>query len=160
MISPLRSKALAFIGIAASLVFSSCDDKDDAAPKYSVPATYNFENVNYSGQQTRIAMLGELDAYIKTGNNGTQLDAQKMKDMYANAGSPFGKAELDNATVQLKNKTISTAQSVFEGFFEDVAEASLTAGAPAVQGISGGILTSSTEPAKKYLVDANGVEWR
>src|SRR5687768_309084 len=105
MTFPLRSKALALIGIAASMVFSSCDDKDDAAPKYSVPTTYNFENVSYSGQQNRIAMLGELDTYIKTGNNGERLDAQKMKDMYANANNKFSTAELNGSGVQLKNKT-------------------------------------------------------
>jgi hypothetical protein len=155
MIFPLRSKALAFLGFAACLVFTSCDDKDDAAPKYSVPTTYNFENVNYSGQQNRIAMLGELDTYIKTGNTGARLEAQTMKNMYANASNPFTTAGLNESGVQLKNKTNPAAQAAFEGLFDAVAQASLSLGAPAVPGVSAGLLTSGD---KSYLVDQNGVE--
>jgi hypothetical protein len=158
MLLSFRSKALAFIGIAVSLAFTSCnDDKEDAAPKYEVPASYNFQNVNYSGQQTRIAMLDELNTYIRTGNTGAVLDAQKMKNMYANASNPFASAELNSSGKQLKDKTIATAQATFEGYLEAAAAASLLAGTPALSG-KAGILTSSTDATKKYLVDANGVE--
>jgi hypothetical protein len=160
MIFPLRSKAIAFMGIAASMAFSSCnDDNENAAPKYEVPTTYNFQNVNYSGQQTRIAMLDELNTYIRTGNSGALLDAQKMKHMYANTNAPFASAELNTSGKNLKDKTLLTAQPVIEGYLDAVANASISVGAPAVPGISAGILTSSADATKKYLVDANGVEF-
>ncbi|MFD2513138.1 DUF4856 domain-containing protein [Pontibacter locisalis] len=158
-LSALKNKAYAVVGLAACIAFSSCSDDKENNPSYNVPATYNFANVDYSGQEARIAMLGEMDTYIKTGNNGAVLDAQKIKNMYANANAPFANASLNEATTkQLKNKTISTAVTEFEGFFDKVATASQSANAVASNGTAG-ISTSSTDPTKKYLLDANGVEY-
>lgn len=153
--SKLRTFTLA---VAACVVFSSCEDDKEDNPSYTVPQTYNFENVSYSGQTQRMQMLDELDAYIKTGHTGAQLDAQKMKDMYANTNNAFSDASLNAATSkELKNKTILTAQPVFEGLFEDVAAASQRNGAAASAG-SAGILTTN-DGARGYLVDANGLEY-
>ena len=151
----LRSFTLA---VAACVAFSSCvDDKEDD-PSYNVPETYNFQNVSYAGQTTRMAMLDELDAYIKTGNTGAVLNAQKMRDMYANANAPFSDASLNAATdKQLKDKTIATAQTDFEGYFDKVAAASISSGLPAVEGVPG--LLTTADGSKSYLVDANGVEY-
>ncbi|WP_439881058.1 DUF4856 domain-containing protein [Pontibacter sp. MBLB2868] len=157
-LSALKHKALALVGLAACITFSSCSEDKDDTPSYDVPATYNFANVNYSGQETRIAMLDELGNYIKTGNNGVVLNAQKMKNMYANANAPFASASLNEATSkQLKNKTIETAQATFENMFDKVAAASQSAGAPATNGTAG-ILTSA-DGTRTYLVDANGLEY-
>ncbi|WP_299761086.1 DUF4856 domain-containing protein [uncultured Pontibacter sp.] len=152
-----RHTTLALVGLAACLTFTSCSDDDDAL-SYNVPSTYSFENVNYSGQTTRLAMLSELDAYVKTGNNGARLDAQKMKDMYANTNNAFSDPALNEATSkQLKNKTILTAQAQFENYFDAVAAASQSEGAAASEGTAG-ILTSA-DGTKKYLVDENGIEY-
>jgi hypothetical protein len=151
-----NAKTLAIAALAATFTFTSCSEDKEETPSYTVPSTYNFQNVNYSGQTARLNMLSELDTYIKTGNNGALLDAQKMKDMYANANSPFSDATLNTSGKQLKDKTIATAQADFEGFFDAVANASLSAGTPALNG-KAGLLT--TADGKKYLVDANGVEF-
>ncbi|GAB3533713.1 DUF4856 domain-containing protein [Pontibacter brevis] len=148
------------LAVAACVAFSSCSDEKDA-PSYNVPQTYDFENVSYTGQTQRMQMLDELDAYIKTGHDGARLDAQKMKDMYANTNNPFSDATLNAATSkQLKNKTILTAQPVFEQLFEDVAAASNSvsniAGLPAQEGRAGRLTTAD---GRSYLVDANGVEY-
>ncbi|WP_164891210.1 DUF4856 domain-containing protein [Botryobacter ruber] len=156
MFTSLKSKTFVFAALASSLIFSSCSDDKDKDPSYTVPQTYNFANVNYSGQTARINMLSELDAYIKTANNGDVLSAQKLKDMYANTNNRFSDQSLNTSGKQLKDKTILTAQSVFENYFDKVAQASQSAGLPAVEGISGGILTTADN--KNYLVDANGVE--
>lgn len=146
------------IALAACVTFSSCSEDTEDDPSYNVPETYTFENVNYSGQTTRMAMLSELSDYIKTGNTGSELDAQKMKDMYANANTPFSDAALNEATTkQLKNKTILTAQHVFEAFFDAVATASQSGGNPASEGTAG-IITSG-DGTRAYLVDANGLEY-
>ncbi|WP_276499590.1 DUF4856 domain-containing protein [Pontibacter litorisediminis] len=157
-----RHTALALVGLAACVTFTSCSDDDEDAPSYNVPSTYNFENVNYAGQTTRLDMLTELSDYIKTGNEGAQLDAQKMKAMYANANSPFSDASLNEAnTKQLKNKTILTAQEEFEGYFDAVAAASKAPthllGLPASNGQAG--LLTSADGKKSYLVDENGIEY-
>lgn len=157
MISALKLRTFT-LAVAACVAFSSCTDDKEEAPSYNVPETYSFDNVNYAGQTTRLAMLSELDTYIKTGNNGAVLSAAKMKEMYANTNSPFSDANLNADTgKQLKNKTILTAQPVFEGFMDAVAAASQSAGAAATAG-SAGILTSN-DGTKKYLVDANGLEY-
>jgi hypothetical protein len=156
-----RHTTLAFVALAACVTFSSCSDDEEDGPSYSVPATYNFENVNYSGQTTRMAMLTELSDYIKTGHEGARLDAQKMKDMYANTNNAFSDPALNEATSkQLKNKTILTAQAEFEGYFDAVAAASKAPthvlGIPASNGQAG--LLTTEDGTKSYLVDENGVE--
>lgn len=155
MFPSYKFKTISMLSVAACMLFSSCEENSIEEPSYNVPAVYNFENVNYSGQQARIDMLSEMDAYIKTGNNGSVLDAQKLKAMYANAGSPFSKAELNTSGKQLKDKTVESARSEFETYLDRVAVASLSAGAPATRTTPGLITTADN---KKYLVDANGVE--
>ncbi|MBF9252148.1 DUF4856 domain-containing protein [Pontibacter sp. 172403-2] len=156
MLTSIKRKVFPVLGLAALMAMASCsDDGNDVTPSYEIPATYNFENVNYAGQTARLGMLTELSNYIKTGNEGAVLDASKMKAMYANANAPFSSADLNNAGKQLKDKTIATAQAQFEGYFDAVAQASQSAGAAASDGTAG-ILTSA-DGARKYLVDANGV---
>ena len=156
MLASFNFKTLAVASLAVCTLFSSCsDDKEDEEITYTVPTTYNFANANYSGQTARINMLTELNAYIRTGNTGAVLDAQKMKNMYANANAPFADAALNTSGKQLKDKTILSAQTVFEGYFTSAAAASASAGAPASNGTAG-ILTTAEN--SKYLVDANGVE--
>lgn len=157
MLNTAKFRTFAFAALTCA-AFTACSEENEVEPTYSIPDTYNFENVSYDGQTSRIAMLDELDAYIKTGNNGTVLSAQKMKDMYANTNNPFADASLNEATTkQLKNKTILTAQAMFESIFDAAAAASQTAGAPASDGTAG-ILTSN-DNTKRYLVDENGLEF-
>lgn len=157
MFSKVTFRTVLF-SVVACAALSSCDKDEEIDPSYSIPDTYNFENVNYEGQSQRLAMLDELDAYVKTGNNGTVLDAQKMKDMYANTNNAFSDASLNAATSkQLKNKTILTAQPLFESYFDAVAAASQSAGATASAGTAG--ILRSNDGTKNYLVDANGLEY-
>lgn len=150
------------IAVAACMAFSSCsEDNEDDTPSYNVPETYDFENVSYSGQTQRMQMLSELDTYIKTGNNGESLSAQTMKQMYANVNAPFADASLNSSGKQLRDKTIATAQADFEGYFDALAAASNAPsnvlGLPAENGRAG--LLTTADGTKKYLVDANGVEY-
>ncbi|WP_242921317.1 DUF4856 domain-containing protein [Pontibacter liquoris] len=157
MLPALRHSILAVAIMACCAGFTSCsDDKEDVTPTYEVPTTYTFENVNYAGQTTRLNMLNELNDYIKGGNNGGVLDAQKIKNMYANTAAPFANAALNSSDKQLKNKTIATAQAQYEGYFDAVALASQSAGAPASNGTPG--LLTTADGSRKYLVDAKGVE--
>jgi hypothetical protein len=153
-----KPAVLLLTSLVAAFSFSSCDkdSKEDPTPQYDIPTTYNFQNVSYSGQQTRIAMLDEIGTYIRTGNTGAVLDAQQLKDMYANVNSRFSTAELNTSGKQLKDKTLSTVQAEYEGYFDGVATASLMGTMPAMNGHAG-ILTSA-DGAKKYLVDSNGME--
>lgn len=157
------SLAVALFAIAAT----SCKKKKDdspaptptpSGPTYNIPVTYSFNNVNYSGQTTRIAMLDEISAYMATGNtSGTVLDAQKLKDMYANTNNQFTDGALNTSGKQLKNKTFSLDQSLFEAYMDTIAQHS----ASTVAGTNGtaGVVVSTTDPTKKYLQGPNGIEY-
>ena len=153
--------SLSFIQVAilaAGLIFiQSCKPGDDG-PQYDVPTTYNFTNVSYSGQTTRLDMMGELVTYVKSANpGGVVLDAQKMKDMFANENSQFAVAELNTSGKQLKNKCFAADVAYYEGLFDAAALASQS-GATGSDGVAG-IVTSSTDATKKYLQSENGLEY-
>jgi len=142
--------------IASNLFFSSCKkDKDN----YTIPTSYNFENVNYSGQTNRLAMLTELGTYAKSGNalNATALDALKMKDMFNNINNPFADTALNNSGKKLADKTVSSEALIFEQLMDSLAVVSAFSsnGSPS-QG-NPGVMTNSSG-TKSYLVNANGVE--
>lgn len=159
---------------AATVLFGACKkDKNDPTP-LKVPyeglttTTSYFTtfkgadgntSVDFSGQTTRINMLKEMDAYIKTFTTAP-LDATKLKNMYANTGNPFTSADLNSAT----DKTIisKTAQSFsatdaeterswFKANFDSIAVASTFAGQTAAQGVPGKLGT--------YLVNRKGFEY-
>ena len=137
--------------IALTVAFTGCKDKDD--PEYDIPTTYTFENVSYSGQTERLNMLEEMTAYMKTANtSGVALDAQVLKDMYANENSPFS----FSSSKQLKSKTFELDQAMFEGWMDDIAAASQStvAGGPGVAGV-----VESNSGNKQYLLNENGVEY-
>ena len=120
-----------------SLLFTSCSTNDDDS-SYTIPDTYTFtdENgnstVSYSGQTARKDMLGEITSYMKTGNDGAAVDAQQLKDMYANIGANGPDAEnyFDYSSKDLKSKTgngrpdAASIQAYFEDLMDGLAAAS------------------------------------
>jgi hypothetical protein len=153
---------VASIFAVAAVTFTACK-KDDVEPDpvnpgYTVPTTYNFANVNYSGQTYRLDMMTALSTYMKTGNTpNTVLSAIQMKNMYSNSGSPFGDSTLDNCGKQIKNKVYATDQLLFEAYMDSLTLAS-TSTVPGSNGTAG-VVVSTTDNTKQYLCDANGVEW-
>ncbi len=147
-----------FALLASCLILvQSCKPEEDE-PKYDVPTTYNFTNVSYSGQTTRLDMLVELMTYIKSANpGGVTLDAQKMKDMFANENNQFAGAGLNTSGKKLKDKCFSADVDMFEDYFEAAALASQSV-ATGSNGVAG-IVTSSTDATKKYLQSENGIEY-
>lgn len=142
----------AFFG---TLIITSCDNNDEKA--YDIPATYSFDNVDYSGQELRISMLTELVDLAKTGNTGAVVDATKLQAMFENSLSPFSSDELNNTSKNLKSKTFELDQALIESFFTALEEASLSAGAVGSNGTAG--IVSSNDGAKTYLFDENGYEY-
>jgi len=143
---------------ALALGFSSCQPEDDFS--YSVPETYNFENVSYSGQTTRLDMMAEVTSYIKTAHvaNAPALDAAKIKDMYGdNTGNYFSTTDLNSSTKQLKSKTVTTEQNNFEAYMDAVAVASQSTGMTASNGQAG--IAANNAGTKFYLLNENGVEF-
>ncbi|BDS09476.1 DUF4856 domain-containing protein [Aureispira anguillae] len=150
------SNHLLSIGAALAIGLTSCQPEDTS---YTVPTTYNFENVSYTGQQNRLDMMGEITSYIKTAHasNAPALDAAKIKDMYGdNTGNHFSTTDLNGSSKQLKDKTITTEQTNFEAYMDAVAVASQSTNAAAANGHAG--IGSNNAGSKNYLFNANGIE--
>ncbi len=144
--------------VAAGLTFMQSCTPDDDEPTYDVPTTYNFTNVNYSGQTYRLSMLEEILDYCVTARvSGTTLSATTLKNMFANSGSPFSDATLNGSGKQLKNKCYAADQSLVESYIDSLvlASQSVTAGSNGVAGI----VVSSAEPGSKYVLSAKGWDY-
>ena len=157
----MKTKKIPFLLCAVIMMASACEKEDPQPtpdPGYTIPTSYNFSNVSYTGQTQRLSMMDELSTYMKTGNTSlTVLDAQRMKDMYANTGNPFSDTDLNSSGKQLRNKTFSLDQSLFDAYFDSLAQASQST-ASGSNGVAG-VVSSSSDPSKKYLLDKNGIEY-
>ena len=146
-----------FVGLLTiTCILSACND-DENFPSYTIPDTYNFQNVNYSGQTTRLDMMAEITAYMKTGNEGAVLNAQRLKDMYANANNAFENETLNTASKDLKSKTFAPDQTKIEEYMDALALASQSAGQTGSNGKAG--LVTSKNGDKTYLLAANGYDY-
>jgi len=150
------------VGVVVAL--SSCN-KDEDPPVdtgLEVPETYDFtrdgnSTVSYSGQIERLDMLTILSNYMKSSNTttATALDAQKMKDMFANANDPFDGATFEK---QLKDKCYQNDVAMFENLMDSLAVAS-TASVTASNGVVGVLVEGNTSSTTEgYRVNAKGVE--
>lgn len=130
---------------------------------YTIPTTYVFTDdagnntVSYSGQTDRLDMLAAMTTYMKTANtSGVEIDAQKLKDMFANTNSAFDNADLNASTKQIQNKTFALDTTMFLNYMDSIAAVSMsdTVGSNGVAGV-----VTSNDGQKAYLFDANGVEY-
>lgn len=145
---------LSLVALMATAVVSCGSDDDNS---YNVPDSYNFSNVSYSGQTSRINMLKELTTYMKTAHDGTAVDAQQLKNMYANenftwTSSPFATTQ---PTKQLKSKTATGEADVLENWMDKLAVISATSTVGS-NGTAG--MVTSLSGSKKYIFDENGFE--
>lgn len=150
-----------FLTFCLIAFITSCDKEDDDTKQYTIPTTYSFTDdngnntVDYTGQTQRLDMVTEISMYCKTANTaGTALDAQKLKDMYANANSQFAGAGLNTSGKQIKDKVFAPEQALFEAYFDSIAAASQSSSA-AANGTAG----VGDNGTNKYLFSANGIEY-
>lgn len=141
--------------------FTSCK-KDNSegtkTPSYTIPATYNFSNVDYSDQTTRFSMSAEIEAEMKKGTTaGTVVSAQKLKDMLANANSPFTAAANNASALNLKSWFPAQAVTDVEAYMDSLETASHST-QQAANGVAG-VGTSAADATKKYLLSANGINY-
>jgi hypothetical protein len=168
--------------VAGGLTFTSCKkkgctdpaatnydvnaEKDDGScdggilPPYLIPTTFTFTDANgnstvsYSGQTDRLNQLSEMTAMMGTGTSAA-VSAQDLKDMYSNVGDDGNGLFSFTSTKQLKDKTFSLDQMMFEGWMDDFALASQSFAQTASDGQAGTLTAGS---GSTYLFDANGVE--
>lgn len=151
--------------LAGTLFLASCKKKEeehdhdhhDDVP--TLPTTYNFTNVDYSGQTDRLDMLGELTTELKKANSGNLVDSATLFNMFSNSNSPFTQSNLNTSTKQLKSKTYNSVGAPNTAYFEYLmarqADISSQAGNTWSSG-NAGVATSGT---KAYFFDENGVEY-
>ncbi len=151
--------------LCMTLLFA-CDPKKKNTPEpdmevpktYEVPTQYNFTNLNYSGQTTRLDMMAELANYMKTANTkGTSISAAKMIDLFANTNAAFSVAALNTSGKKLKDKVYTIDQAIIEAYMDSLASISNSS----VNGSNGvaGVVVSPNDASKKYLCNANGFEY-
>ncbi|MFK7756282.1 MAG: DUF4856 domain-containing protein [Flavobacteriales bacterium] len=144
-------------------------EEDDGSCEFATvnpcdPTDYCFSRdgevtVAYGGQTTRLNQLEEMTTYMKTGNNGDMVSAAQLREMFSNnngTGSSFFSDDANDPSKQLRNKTSFAFQQKYEDWMDDLEAASMstTAGTNG----SAGVVVSTSNPDKKYLLDANGVE--
>lgn len=142
------------LGVFALLfLMSSCDSGTE---EYDIPTTYSFDNVDYSGQTQRLAMLTEMVDYVSSGKTGTVLDATRLKAMYSNDVANAGFTGSYDASKQLKSKTFESVQAIVETLIDGavVASQSTTAASNGQAGV-----ISSADGTKSYLIGANGLQY-
>jgi len=153
-----------YITIILGLIItvSSCKKEEDPIDEdqpdtYTVPSTYNFANVNYSGQTSRMAMLTEMVTLMKTGNtSGVNVDANVLKNMFRNSGNPFSDINLNTSGKKLINKCFYLDTTYYLNYMDSLQMIS----ASSVSGSNGvaGVVVSTTDNTKKYLFNERGIE--
>ena len=150
----LLKQTFTYLALSSVVFFTSCEKdekKNDVVdvPSYEIPESYNFENASYSGQVERLNMLAELEAYLKTANNGDVIDAATAKAMYANEGYTWTSSafEIEQPTKNLKSKTTSDQQAEVESLIDQLVDLSVN-----------GSTTTSEDGAKTTYFDENGLE--
>ncbi len=143
--------------LTATLFFQSCTEDETPKPtiELEIPTSYDFINVDYSGQTQRLDMLTELKAYMNTSASGASLDADLLQAMYANQSGANWIKTYDESK-QLRNKTLVNVQEDFDALLSALAAASQST-SPGSNGISGVI--KSSDGGKSYLIGGNGLDY-
>lgn len=154
--------------LVGSAALIGCKKKDtdpvvETPATYTIPTTYNFPNIDTTEAKQHIAMLGELTTYIRTTHSNTVapvLDAQKLKDMYANIGGYFSTSAL-NGALSLRSQADVAFSTFLDGNFESAAIASVNAGTdPTATTASNGVSGKMINGTRYILVDTAGLEYK
>ncbi len=156
---------VALLALTTSTLLVACnkEEVEITQPSYTIPTTYDYANPDSTTSRQHIYMLGEITTYIKTTHSNTSapiLDAQKLKDMFANLNAQFTNPTL-NLGVSLKSKAALAFQADLEANFDASVEASQNAGAnPTATTAYNGHAGKMINGTRYILVDENGVEFK
>ena len=150
-------KRLGFPTLLLSLaLLSSCEKKEDScdcSPVENYPQTYNFENVDHSGQDARLDMLSEIMTYVKSSDKGEKVSEETLLNMYANDGYTWQKTELNNTTKQIADKISADASETIALLISQLAYLSDNPGTGS-NGTAG--LVQNAGGTRQYLLNKNG----
>ncbi len=139
-----------------SLFLISCSDDSSTNPDNSIPETYSFANVNYSGQTARLEMTKEIDAIIQEAKtNGTPINTEKLNAMLRNEGNPFASTELNESGKDIYSKIDPSKTSFFIDLITDMGTINTT---DVAEDGKGGLVTSA-DGTRSYLVNSKGWDY-
>lgn len=152
-------KKLSLLLVSLVSVFAiSCEKESNdcmCSLEQPLPETYDFENVDHSGQDQRLDMLSEIASYVKSSNNGDPIDANRVFNMLTNTGYTWSNPELAGATKQIADKMDSDGGQAIGGWINEL-ETISQAPATGSNGTAG--LVQSNSGTKQYLFNENGYE--
>jgi hypothetical protein len=128
-----------FLALTAGFFAVACESDDAVTPTTEVPTTYNFENVDHSGQLQRIQMLQQLVGEVNKGKT-EPVTADQLIDIYEN------RIDLLETDKNLASKTYTAAKDSIYALFNHVA---------ALSGNADNLVENGTS---SYLVTAEGLE--
>ncbi|HAD96987.1 MAG TPA: DUF4856 domain-containing protein [Cryomorphaceae bacterium] len=149
-------KRLGFLALLLiTLTVTSCEKTTDCgcSPVESYPQTYNFQNVDHSGQDDRLDMLSEIMAYVKTSDDGNTISQATLLNMFSNDGYTWEKTELNSSTKQIADKISSDANENIGIWISQLADISKNPGTGS-NGTAG--LVQNAGGTRQYLMDQNG----
>lgn len=122
---------------------------------YIIPTTYSFGNtVDYSGQIDRLEQIRQIITKMDEATTSV-IDAQDLKDMFANTnGNGNGNFNF-TSTRQLKNKCFSLDQDLIESWMDSLAKNSIYHNQTAANGVAGTLMVEGS----LHLFSANGIEY-
>lgn len=142
---PKLSIVVLAIGVTTVVTSCSKDDKITIQP-YTVPAQYDFDNVEYSEASGRVSMWAGLTNYL--GRSTTRkLSADTATYLWNNTNAafttetssniPFSPAQLNSSTFNLAGKTNDAA--LFKALIDSMVKISQYYNTPAAPGVPGKI---------------------
>ena len=152
-------KKLLFSAAILSATFLASCEEDTTKTQVdtnTLPDTYNFNNVDHSGQNQRLDMLSEIASYVKTSNNGDIVMDDVVLDMLTNENYTWKKSELNSSTKQIADKIESEAGVVIGNWIEELSSISGNT-TPGSNGTAG--IVTSNSGTKQYLLSEFGMEY-
>lgn len=132
--------------LATGALFSSCKKTENTIPSYTVPATYDFDNVSYDEATVRLNMWSGLTSYLGKATT-RQLSQDTANYLWNNTNTAFtaeilvnlpnNKDILNSSLLNLSGKTADPA--VFKGLIDSMVQVSKSNGAAASEGVAGKI---------------------
>ncbi len=151
-------KLLLSVSILSTMLLSSCGEETTETIDNTVnlPDTYNFKNVDHSGQDQRLDMLNEIANYVKSSNDGDIVDKDIVLDMLTNDNYSWDKSELNSSTKQIADKIEPQAGLTIGNWIEELSSISGST-ATGSNGTAG--LVQSNSGTKQYLFSEFGMEY-
>lgn len=151
-------KLLFSAAILSATFLTSCEEETtkQQVNTNTLPDTYNFENVDHSGQDQRLDMLAEITAYLKSSNEGSAVDNDVVLDMLTNDNYIWNKSELNSSTKQIADKVEPGAGVGIENWIEMLSRISGNIN-PGSNGTAG--IVTSNSGTNQYLLSELGVEY-